>query len=79
MKKVKLLSVVAVGALCGAFAAAQADVNARVYVKDPGRPDQGCFLIINATLLPNGSPLTITFATLIPGDPCQLVTLYSTI
>ncbi|WP_212005666.1 hypothetical protein [Chitinophaga sp. HK235] len=80
MKKVKLLSAVAVVAVCGAFAAAQADINAKVYVIDTLHPEQGCVVAVNATLQPNGHPITTTFATLDKGLPCpDVFTLYTTI
>ncbi|WP_212005667.1 hypothetical protein [Chitinophaga sp. HK235] len=80
MKKVKLLSVVAVVALCGAFAAAQADVNAKVYIIDPLRPELGCFVAVNATLQPNLSLITTTFATLDKWGWCpDVYRLYATL
>ncbi|WP_212005671.1 hypothetical protein [Chitinophaga sp. HK235] len=81
MKKVKLLSDVAVVALCGAFAAAQADINAKVWVGDPLHPERtNCSISVNATLAPNGSPFTTTFATLDRSAECpDIFTLYTTI
>ncbi|WP_212005672.1 hypothetical protein [Chitinophaga sp. HK235] len=81
MKKVKLLSAVAVVALCGAFAAAHADINARVWIRDAAHPERtNCPVSINATLLPSGLPFTTTFATLDQNAECpETFSLYTTI
>ncbi len=81
MRKVKFLSAVVVVVLCGAFAASQADVNSRVYVRDPMHSDVPvCPIGVNATLLPNGSFFTVTYATLDRNAEClDLYTFYTTI